>query len=128
MLGAGTHRLAHHVLAIRSLIAPAQCQSACRCTQPSHTPGRRRGCRAQMRRCPRGGAHSSLRTRSISLSRRSQNFLLVVSKDPTHIAELIAQVEDPQSSLPQAARLALSVLVETLRSLEHGIKRLDVEI
>ena len=53
---------------------------------------------------------------------------LVVSKGPSHIAKLIAQVEDPQSSLPQAARLALSVLVETLRSLEHSIKRLDVEI
>ena len=53
---------------------------------------------------------------------------LVVSKGPAHIVKLIAQVEDPQSSLPQAARLALSVLVETLRSLEHGIKRLDVEI
>ena len=53
---------------------------------------------------------------------------LVVSKGPSHIAKLIAQVEDPQSSLPQAARLALSVVVETLRSLEHSIKRLDVEI
>jgi transposase len=53
---------------------------------------------------------------------------LIIAQGPSHITKLIAHVEDPQSSLPQAARLALAILVETLRSLEHSIKRLDVEI
>lgn len=35
---------------------------------------------------------------------------------------------DPRSDLPEAARVALEVLIDVLRSLHHRIKHLDVEI
>lgn len=53
---------------------------------------------------------------------------LVVARGPAHTPKLIEQVEDPSSDLPEAARLALEILVNTLRSLEERIKQLDVEI
>jgi transposase len=53
---------------------------------------------------------------------------LVVAQGPAHITKLIDQVEDPTSDLPEAARLALAMLVDTLRSLEERIEQLDVEI
>jgi transposase len=42
---------------------------------------------------------------------------LVVAQGPAHITKLIDQVEDPTSDLPEAARLALAMLVGTLRIL-----------
>jgi transposase len=53
---------------------------------------------------------------------------LIVAQGPCHIAKLIEHVEDPASDLPDAARLALALLVETLRSLAERIGDLDVEI
>ena len=53
---------------------------------------------------------------------------LIVAQGPSHIAKLIEHVEDPASDLPDAARLALALLVETLRSLDERIGDLDVEI
>jgi transposase len=53
---------------------------------------------------------------------------VVVAQGPAHITKLIANVDDPASDLPQAARLALAMLVDTLRSLEGRIRQLDGEI
>jgi len=53
---------------------------------------------------------------------------LVVAQGPAHTTKLIEHVEDPTSDLPEAARLALAMLVDTLRSLEERIEHLDVEI
>lgn len=53
---------------------------------------------------------------------------LVVAQGPSHTAKLMEKVEDPEGDLPEAARLALTVLVDTLRSLEERIKQLDAEI
>ena len=53
---------------------------------------------------------------------------LVVARGPAHTTKLIERVEDPSSDLPEAARPALAMLVETLRSLEARIEQLDVEI
>ncbi|MER8944380.1 IS110 family transposase [Mesorhizobium sp. M0915] len=53
---------------------------------------------------------------------------LVVAQGPSHTAKLMEKVEDPEGDLPKAARLALTMLVDTLRSLEERIKQLDAEI
>ncbi|NLS07533.1 IS110 family transposase [Rhizobium sp. P32RR-XVIII] len=53
---------------------------------------------------------------------------LVVARGPAHTTKLIERVEAPSSDLPEAGRLALDMLVDTLRSLEQRIKCLDVEI
>ncbi|MCC8958652.1 hypothetical protein H8B02_36100 [Bradyrhizobium sp. Pear77] len=47
---------------------------------------------------------------------------------PSHIFKLIELAADPTSDLPEAARAALAVLIDVLRSLHHRIKHLDVEI
>ena len=53
---------------------------------------------------------------------------IVGAQGTTHVAKLIEHVEDPTSDLPEGARLALTMLVETLRSVDERIARLDVEI
>ncbi|MCP3468003.1 IS110 family transposase [Bradyrhizobium sp. CCGUVB23] len=53
---------------------------------------------------------------------------VIVPQGPSHVVKLIEQLEDPSSELPEAARLALELLVDTLRLLDHRIKHLDVEI
>ncbi|MGF6178095.1 transposase [Ensifer sp. 4252] len=52
----------------------------------------------------------------------------VVAQGPAHVAKLIDQIEDRESDLPDAARLTLSVSVDTLRLLEDRIGLLDEEI
>jgi transposase len=52
----------------------------------------------------------------------------VVPKGPTHVAALIAQVEDPSCHLPESARAVLKVLVTSLKALEENIDLLDREI
>jgi len=52
----------------------------------------------------------------------------VVAQGPAHADQLIERVEEPDSELPEAARMALSMLIETLRSLDERIRRLDEEI
>jgi transposase len=46
----------------------------------------------------------------------------------THAATLIAHVEDPNSSLPESARVVLRLLIDTFTALEAQIKELDGEI
>jgi transposase len=53
---------------------------------------------------------------------------LVVARGPAHTTKLIEWVEDPSNDLPEAARLAFKLLVDTLWSLEERIKQFDVEI
>jgi len=53
---------------------------------------------------------------------------VVVRQGPVHVAMLIAHVQDPECDLPETARAILSILVETLQSLETKIKILDAEI
>ncbi|OCP17906.1 hypothetical protein BC361_32620 [Ensifer sp. LC54] len=53
---------------------------------------------------------------------------IVTAQGPSHVAGLIECVTDDKNTLPDAARLALALLVDTLRSLEDRIRRLDQEI
>jgi transposase len=46
----------------------------------------------------------------------------------THAATLIAHVKDPNSSLPESARVILRLLIDTFAALESQIKELDAEI
>ena len=46
----------------------------------------------------------------------------------THVATLVAHVEDPRSSLPESARVVLKLLVDTFTALEGQIAELDGEI
>jgi transposase len=46
----------------------------------------------------------------------------------THVATLVALVEDPQSSLPEGARVILRLLVDTFTALDSQIATLDAEI
>ncbi|WGR72995.1 MULTISPECIES: IS110 family transposase [unclassified Bradyrhizobium] len=53
---------------------------------------------------------------------------MVVPRGPSHMVKLIELAADPTSDLPEAARVALEVLIDLLRSLHHRIKHLDAEI
>ncbi|MBP2238989.1 transposase [Sinorhizobium kostiense] len=52
----------------------------------------------------------------------------VTAQGPSHVAGLIGCVTDDKNTLPDAARLALAMSVDTLRSLEDRIRRLDHEV
>ena len=53
---------------------------------------------------------------------------LVVAKGPSHVAKLIAHVEDPASDMPEAARVVLRVLTASLQFLCERIDVLDREV
>jgi transposase len=53
---------------------------------------------------------------------------LVAAKGPGHVTKLIEHVEDPTSSVPEAARLVLRTLIDALRFLAERIAVLDREI
>lgn len=55
-------------------------------------------------------------------------FGVVVAQGPAHVGLLIEHIEDPRSSLPEAARAPSLALVSTLRSLVEKIRELDQEI
>ena len=52
---------------------------------------------------------------------------VVVAKGPSHVAKLIAHVEDPAAGLPEAARTVLRVLIASLQFLSERIDLLDRE-
>ncbi|CAN7687532.1 IS110 family transposase [Phyllobacterium sp. LjRoot231] len=52
----------------------------------------------------------------------------IVAQGPSHVARLVAVVDDPTSGLPQAARAVFAILVETLRALDERVRQLDAEI
>jgi hypothetical protein len=45
----------------------------------------------------------------------------------THVATLVALIEDPQSSLPESLRIILKLLVDTFTALEAQIATLDAQ-
>ena len=53
---------------------------------------------------------------------------VVVAKGPSHVAQLIAHVEDPAADLPEAARTVLRVLTASLQFLAERVALLDREI
>ena len=53
---------------------------------------------------------------------------LVAAHGPSHVARLIEQIEDPDSVLPNPARVVLRILVDTVKALEEKIASLDAEI
>jgi len=52
----------------------------------------------------------------------------VVAQGITHADALIDHVEDPNTALPESARVVLTVLVGTFRALEAQVEALDAEI
>jgi transposase len=52
----------------------------------------------------------------------------VVAQGITHADAVIAHVGDPNTALPESARVVLAVLVGTFRALEAQIRALDAEI
>jgi len=78
------------------------------------------------------------RTRDVLIGQRTQlinairghlsEFGFIAPQGPSHIQQLIEQVEDPSSSIPEAARCCLTLLVEALRRLEDQVRELDAEI
>ena len=55
-------------------------------------------------------------------------FGYVFAQGITHVATLVALVEDPQSCLPESGRIILQLLVDTFTALEAQIAALDTEI
>lgn len=53
---------------------------------------------------------------------------MIAPQGPSHVERLIAQIEDPTSGIPGAARSCLVPLVEMLRGLQTKIAELDREI
>ena len=53
---------------------------------------------------------------------------VVVAKGPSHVAKLIAHVEDPAAGLPEAARTVLRMLTASLQFLSEQIHLLDREV
>ena len=78
------------------------------------------------------------RTRDVLVGQRTQlinairghlaEYGLIAPQGPFHVEQLIAQIEDPASDIPQAARACLAVLVGALRHLQEQTAALDAEI
>jgi transposase len=78
------------------------------------------------------------RTRDVLVGQRTQiinslrghlgEYGLIAPQGPSHVEHLIAEIEDPTSSIPQAARGRLVRLVDMLRHLQAEIDALDKEI
>ena len=78
------------------------------------------------------------RTRDLLVGQRTQiinairghlaEYGLIARQGPSHVDQLIAQIEDPSSGIPDPARSCLAVLVEMLRALQGKIVALDAEI
>jgi transposase len=78
------------------------------------------------------------RTRDLLVGQRTQiinairghlaEYGLIARQGPSHVDQLIAQIEDPSSGIPDPARSCLAVLVEMLRALQGKIAALDAEI
>lgn len=78
------------------------------------------------------------RTRDVLVGQRTQlinairghlsEFGLIAPQGPSHVERLITLVEDPDSSVPEAARCCLITLIEALRRLQEKVTALDREI
>lgn len=78
------------------------------------------------------------RTRDVLVGQRTQiinalrghlgEYGLIAPQGPSHVDRLIAQIEDPASDVPEAARCCLARLVDVMRHLQVEIDALDKEI
>jgi transposase len=69
------------------------------------------------------------RTQTINAIRgHLAEFGLVAAQGLFHVAKLVAAIEDKDSTIPEAARSILSLLVEQLRSLDDKVAVLDREV
>ena len=78
------------------------------------------------------------RTRDVLVGQRTQlinairghlaEYGQIAPQGPAYVERLIAQIEDPPSDLPPAARASLAVLVGMLRHLQEQTAALDAEI
>jgi transposase len=78
------------------------------------------------------------RTRDVLVGQRTQlinairghlaEYGQIAPQGPAHVERLIAQIEDPDSDIPPAARASLAVLVDALRHLQKQTAALDAEI
>lgn len=78
------------------------------------------------------------RTRDVLVGQRTQiinalrghlgEYGLIAPQGPSHVDRLIAQVEDPASDVPEAARCCLARFVDVMRHLQVEIDALDKEI
>jgi transposase len=78
------------------------------------------------------------RTRDVLVGQRTQiinalrghlcEYGVIAPQGPSHVDRLIAQVEDPASDVPEAARCCLTRLVDVLRHLQVEIGALDKEV
>src|SRR3954471_20289164 len=83
-------------------------------------------------------AAAVFRTRDLLVGQRTQlinalrghlgEYGIIAPQGPSHVERLIAELESPNSAVPEAARTCLMLLVDTLRTLRERIDRLDVEI
>jgi transposase len=79
-----------------------------------------------------------VRTRDVLVGQRTQlinairghlaEYGQIAPQGPAHVERLIAQIEDPESDIPPAARASLAVLVNALRHLQEQTAALDAEI
>jgi transposase len=78
------------------------------------------------------------RTRDVLVGQRTQiinalrghlgEYGLIAPQGPSHVDRLIAEIEDPTASIPEAARCCFARLVDVLRHLQVEIVALDKEI
>jgi transposase len=78
------------------------------------------------------------RTRDVLVGQRTQiinairghlgEYGLITPQGPSHVEQLIGQIEDVHSGIPDAARKCLLFLVEALRGLQEKIAALDKQI
>ena len=78
--------------------------------------------------CPVVSARARLHGDKTAGLRGEEGEHLIAPQGPSHVDQLIAQIEDPSSGIPDPARSCLAVLVETLRALQGTIAALDTEI
>jgi transposase len=78
------------------------------------------------------------RTRDLLVGQRTQiinalrghlaEYGVIAPQGPSHVARLVAQIENPASGIPDAARSCLARLVEMLRRLQDEVTALDRDI
>ena len=78
------------------------------------------------------------RTRDLMVRQRTQiinavrghlaEYGVVVPKGPAHFEKLVVHLEDPACRLPAQARMILSLLIQTVKTLNEKISLLDLEI
>lgn len=78
------------------------------------------------------------RTRDLLVRQRTQlinalgghmaEFGVVVAQGPMHVSKLVSLVADPDSGIPESARIVLRVLISEMKALDERILQLEGEI